>query len=751
MDRRGLYIALGLAGFFGLLFAFFPQLDLILARQHFDPDLRAFPMSGIWEAELLRRAAMWISWGIALPAFVALVVKLIWPQWPLIMSGRSMLFIIVTILLSAGVFSNFLFKGHWNRPRPVATQELGGALAFKPWWDPRGNCPRNCSFYSGEASTAFWTYAPAALAPPAVRPIAYAAATAFGLATGYWRMTFGGHYATDVIFAGIFTFIIVWLVYNAMFRWWPKRFDDAAIDHALGNAVMALRRSFMQPDRPSRAGEPLPRSFWWLLIALGGLTAFRLVGLKLSEVELFFDESQYWVWSLTPAFGYFSKPPLLAWIIGEAGRVCGDSEACIRGPAPLFYFGTSIVVYFIARALYDTRVAFWAALCLALAPGLIFSSRIISTDVPLLFCWALALLAFIRLVDDPAGPLSRRWAIVLGLSIGFGMLAKYAMAYFFLGIALAAVFDAPTRALLRQRSFLTAVAISLAVLVPNILWNVFNGFVTLRHTGDNIEGGGVRFSAINGLEFIASQFAVFGPVIFAVFLLALLWRLHHRSERADNIMIAFALPPLVLVAITAFITKANANWAAPAAISLTIVAVAILVRRAQWRWLYAIVVLGLMVQIVLPLADANANRISLPFIKNPDIYARTVGWNALAREVERAARENGARAVAADRRDIVASLVYYLRRSGLEVKSWPAGDSPAHSFDMDRPLNAQTPQPVLYGTWCALPRRLLAHFDSVEVLPPVSAPSGPNSRRQLYLFKLSKYHGDGSPLGPCVP
>lgn len=751
MNRTGLYIALALAGFFGLLFAIFPQLDLILARMFFDAPSGKFPMSSLAWAEFLRRAAMWIAWGFTLPAFAALILKLIFPDRPLLISGRAMVFIILTMVMSAGVFSNFLFKSHWSRPRPVATAELGGTLPFKAWWDPTGACPRNCSFYSGEASTAFWTYAPAALAPAALRPIAYAGATVFGLATGFWRMTFGGHYATDVIFAGIATFLIVWLCYAAFYRWWPKRFSDEAIDHWLGDKVRAMRRSFMRPDPAASGRDPLPQSFWWLAAILAGLTLTRIVGLKFSAVEFFFDESQYWVWSKTPAFGYFSKPPLLAWIIHEADRVCGDSEACLRAPAPLFHFATSIVTYFIARMLYDTRVAFWSALCIALAPGTVFSSRIISTDVPLLFCWAVALLAFLKLAEQRGDGSERRWSIVLGLSLGFGMLAKYAMGYFVLGIALACWFDPPTRALLRQRAFWGAMALALLALAPNIVWNMFNGFVTIRHTGDNIEGAGIQFSAVNGVEFILSQFAVFGPFIFAAFLVALLAWLHDPWQRADRVMVAFALPPLVLVAITGFITKANANWAAPSIVPLTIVAMALLVRREQWRWIYATVALGLFIQVVLPLADANAARVSLPFLKNPDVYWRTYGWDALAKEVERSARENGARSIAADRRDVVANLVYYTRNSGLPVKSWPFTGQPVHHFDIERPVNAATPEPLLYVSWCALPRRLLDHFDSVEVLPLVKAQAGPHTTRTFAAFKLTKYKGGGAPTGPCVP
>ena len=118
------------------------------------------------------------------------------------------------------------------------------------------------------------------------------------------------------------------------------------------------------------------------LIALSALTLLRLIGLKFSVVDLFYDEAQYWAWSREPAFGYFSKPPLLAWTIALAEHICGSSEACVRAPAPIFYFGTSLLVYAVARQLYGAQVAFWSALSAALATGCVFSARIISTDVP---------------------------------------------------------------------------------------------------------------------------------------------------------------------------------------------------------------------------------------------------------------------------------------------------------------------------------------------------------------------------------
>jgi len=137
-------------------------------------------------------------------------------------------------------------------------------------------------------------------------------------------------------------------------------------------------------------------------VLLGALTIIRTIGLHYSAVDLFFDESQYWSWSRELAFGYFSKPPLLAWIIAGSSAACGDTEACVRAASPLLYFGTSLVIYALAEEIYDdARTGFWAALTFTLLPGVVFSTRIISTDVPLLFCWALALLAYVKLLRAP--------------------------------------------------------------------------------------------------------------------------------------------------------------------------------------------------------------------------------------------------------------------------------------------------------------------------------------------------------------
>jgi lipid A 4'-phosphatase len=233
MNRTGLFIALALALVIGLLFGIYPELDLKLAALFYDPATRSFPLKLNVPAAIARNASMWISWGLALPAIVALVAKFLRPDRPLLISGRAVVFLLVTLILSAGILTNLTFKSYWGRPRPVVVTQFNGPQAFVPWWDPRGSCAKNCSFFSGEGATAFWTYAPAALTPPAWRPLAYAAATVFGVTTSALRMAFGGHFFTDVTIAGLVTFLVIWLAYAIIYRWGRTRLSDERVDAAL--------------------------------------------------------------------------------------------------------------------------------------------------------------------------------------------------------------------------------------------------------------------------------------------------------------------------------------------------------------------------------------------------------------------------------------------------------------------------------------------------------------------------------------
>src|SRR6185312_2341682 len=97
-----------------------------------------------------------------------------------------------------------------------------------------------------------------------------------------------------------------------------------------------------------------------------------------------------------------------------------------RLPSPLLYTAAGLAVFWLGRRLYDARIGALSALAFVTLPGVSLSAGLISTDVPLLLCWALALVGFTALFDT-----EELWpALLLGAAFGAGLNAKYAMAWF---------------------------------------------------------------------------------------------------------------------------------------------------------------------------------------------------------------------------------------------------------------------------------------------------------------------------------
>jgi 4-amino-4-deoxy-L-arabinose transferase-like glycosyltransferase len=499
-------------------------------------------------------------------------------------------------------------------------------------------------------------------------------------------------------------------------------------------------------SREQALTAPLSREFVTCTLVLVAVTLMRLVGLHFSAVELSYDEAQYWAWSREFAFGYFSKPPLLAWIIAAAESVCGSGEACVRAPAPLIYLGTSLTAYAIAAELYDRRTAFWCALAVCFAPGLVFSARIISTDVPLLLCWSLALLAYVKLLRGPG----IRWALLLGAVLGLGLLAKYAMIYFLLSVGIAALIDNRARQLLRRRDIWIALALAALILAPNLVWNAANGFATFRHTADNVQGTGAHFSIVKLLEFVGAQFAIAGPILFGAFVIAVARIGTYPFTREDKLMFAFVLPVLALIAVVAFVTGAHPNWAAPALIAAMIFAVALLLRRNRASLVAASVAIGAVLQTLLLAGDAIAERIFIPALAKPNVYERVLGQRELAQKLEALAAMSGARAVIAERRYDLAALTYYLRNSGLRVLAWPSSTVAAMNyFEMNAPLTKASTLPALFVSPCENGRRLLQFFESAAPLGLVTTRTGPAAKADFATFRVDGWRAAIVPLPAC--
>lgn len=486
------------------------------------------------------------------------------------------------------------------------------------------------------------------------------------------------------------------------------------------------------------------RAWLWTLAALIGLAGARFAIVALTDLNLGPDEAQYWTWSKDLDFGYYSKPPLIAWIIAGTTAICGDGEACVRAGSPFLYLFAGLFVFEAGRALYGARTGLWAAIAFSTLPGITLSSLLITTDVPLLTLWAGAVFVLaLMLRRSPAE--SRGLAALLGLAIGLAFLAKYAGAYFLLGLAIAAIFDRRVRAHALSLNAPIVLSVFLLCAAPNIWWNAAHGFATVSHTAYN---AGVQdaehFTLARLGDFLGAQFGVFGPILMTAIVAGLALGLRRsrwpRAESNDLVLLCISLPVLVAGLAIAFYSKANANWAAAAYVGLSLVSVAWLLR-AGFRWLQVSTALAILIAVVFSAGALSPRIVDLLGLSNAAKLLR--GWNTQGPAIARAAHEGGFTAVLAEDREDMASMLYYTRGSGLAVWMWtPDPAHPMDHFQMTRAY-AGSPDRVLFISHrddSSDVTRHFAHAQQIEVASLViGKKKGAEVRRTFHLIDASGY------------
>lgn len=506
----------------------------------------------------------------------------------------------------------------------------------------------------------------------------------------------------------------------------------------------ARRRTGAQPLPNSKIGhaEQQPSDYFALLAAcLAALAAFRLAALTFNATDLFTDEAQYWAWSLEPAFGYYSKPPLIAWIIAATTPLCGESEFCVRLPAVVLHIATSLVIYGLGHSLYSARVGFWSAIAFATLPGISLSSGIISTDVPLLLAFALALLAFARWVAQP----STMAAGLVGAAIGVGLNAKYAMAYFIPCAAIFFLVSPDVRRSLRAHHILACLMMAGLLIAPNLAWNAAHGFSTLSHTADNANWTGSLFHPGKAAEFFVAQFGVFGPILFGA-LIAIAWRSAPKIaelEWQQKFLLAFSVPIVLALTMQGFLSRSLANWAAPAYVAATVLVVATLLNQKADRWLHGSLLLHGGLAVALAIATSLAGRFELPGVG--DLFARTLGNRALAAVVlaEQKAPPAGLgyRSWLTNDRDVAAALIYYGRGDNVPLYAWPSASGPRNHFEQHQAFGVTSPEPVLFVGVRAPSAAITKSFDGVRDLGTRSIAAGQFTTRTVHLTELQGYRG----------
>lgn len=212
---NALTLSAGLVAGFSLIFLLAPSIDLAVSAAFHDPA-SGFALSQSPVLRLLRKSSSFVT-AVLVAACLARIALAAVSARRLTFTGAGRAwFLLGGLGLASGLLVNMVLKGFWGRPRPVQTDLFGGEAPYAMVWRITDGCQTNCSFVSGEASSAAWMVCAVALLVPAAHRVwAVPATAAYALALSLNRIAFGGHYLSDVLLSWALTALVLALLHRA--------------------------------------------------------------------------------------------------------------------------------------------------------------------------------------------------------------------------------------------------------------------------------------------------------------------------------------------------------------------------------------------------------------------------------------------------------------------------------------------------------------------------------------------------------
>lgn len=316
--------------------------------------------------------------------------------------------------------------------------------------------------------------------------------------------------------------------------------------------------------------------------------AFAIIGISLAvrywfvatgQLNLVQDEAQYWDWIRRPQLSYYSKGPLIAWVIATWCKVFGSTELGVRFGAIIGMTGIQAALYVgISRVWREYRLALYVLFVAATLPLLNGLGILMTTDNPLIFCWTVAFFALSAATrNKPDFTPGNLPFVILGICLAVGILAKYMMlAFLALGTVYALILHLRGQLPARfwRRYLLAALAGTAAGMLPILIWNMQNDWVGFKHVAKLSSGKDKPFSIrfIPFLEMLGAQIALLAPWWFPLIMLGG-WRSIKKSwfgpvgafdEQYRHILQAalFFWPLWLAITLWSLKSKTEANWTA---------------------------------------------------------------------------------------------------------------------------------------------------------------------------------------------
>lgn len=343
---------------------------------------------------------------------------------------------------------------------------------------------------------------------------------------------------------------------------------------------------------------------WGVALLVLLLTGMRLGMLSPADAPpVMPEEARPWLLGLSPRPGYADAAPLLPWILGLISETCGSASPCLRLIAPIAHGLVAWMMYLLGRMLFDARTGFWTALTYVTLPMVVEGSLIVDAMALVLLAWAVGLHALARL--SRPGTVGRAAAVtwvVLGASIGLGLLAHPVMAVFVLAMLAYLAISTEFRGRRLWGGLALAALMAAALYGPEIAWHAAHDWHGYRRLWGALAGGELDVRALGWAIFVGVL--MFGPVLAAALIRAMA-RLPLEIQGgafADyrvRLLVLFTTPVLLLTLTLTLVLETGAALTAPAAVAACLLVVGWKVVREAVNWLRAAIAVNLLLFVLL--------------------------------------------------------------------------------------------------------------------------------------------------------
>ncbi len=265
------------------------------------------------------------------------------------------------------------------------------------------------------------------------------------------------------------------------------------------------------------------------------------------------DEAHYWDWSRRPDWGYYSKGPLVAWLIRVGCLLFGDTPFGVRGVAVACGGLVLLGLWRLTKlATASDRAALGVVLAAMTHPAATAVGVLSTIDGPFLACWVWAVVAALR----------RKWGAA-GLLVALGTLAKPTMLLFPACVLLLLLI----RPEWRSRRVLFFFPLSLVGLIPLVLWNAAHDWVSVRHLFGHAGNGGEAAPWYSPLAYVGGQVALLLGGWFVLWALAV-WRFRPwRTDANTALLWCLSVPVFGVFLLASVRTTGELNWPVAAYLS----------------------------------------------------------------------------------------------------------------------------------------------------------------------------------------